>query len=536
MTNHTDTQGASTNVDAPSGAPPRHCAQHPTPDPTCAACAKFNDAFIEWARSEIAAARADEESGDDGPTGRRLRVTLGSDVRIERIRWVVPEWIPAASLVLLAGREGLGKSTMAAALCAQITTGRLDGGEWSGTPRNVVYLHSEDSRAHTVAPRLIAAGADMKRVLFLDVVTELTTEGQLILPADTAALDRLVIEHDVSAIVLDAATSSMSSELSGKDDRQVRQFLEPLAQLAARRDCVVLGLCHFGKRDGADTGKLILGSIAWSQVARSVLSVAKDDDTGTLLVTNTKANLATRTRTMEATIDSAVVTTDDGDAEVGVWRWIGETTRDARDLLAGSDEPATEDRNAAEAWLEDYLTEHGQTPAKAVKGDARKEGFSERTLKRAASKLGVVYESSGFPRTSHWSLPQSGHGPHSEDTDQVMHGPTGPTGPTGDDQRKRGGPTDGPTGAHPQSGQSGHTHVHGPTDGLTVTATADNADGEQGSAAVRTPGRKVGQWLGSGEPVATVTPLTIARNTERQHTPRARRRTRGGVPTDRDAG
>src|SRR5690606_38441844 len=134
-------------------------------------------------------------------------------------------------------------------------------------------------------------------------------------------------------------TSAMSSELSGKDDRQVRQFLEPLAQLAARRDCVVLGLCHFGKRDGNDTGKLILGSIAWSQVARSVLSVARDDESGNLIVTNTKGNLAPRTRSMEAVIESATVPTDDGVAEVGLLRWLGESERDARDLLAGDSAP-----------------------------------------------------------------------------------------------------------------------------------------------------------------------------------------------------
>src|SRR5690606_39021967 len=185
------------------------------------------------------------------------------------------------------------------------------------------------------------------RVLFVDVHTELTNTGTLILPADILGLDQLVVDEEVSFIVLDAATSAMSSDLSGKDDRQVRQFLEPLSQLAARRDCVVLGLCHFGKRDGADTGKLILGSIAWSQVARSVLSVAKDEDSGNLIVTNTKANLAPRTRSMEAVIESAPVLTDDGTAEVGVLRWLGETTVDARDLLGGDDGDQAQDRTEA---------------------------------------------------------------------------------------------------------------------------------------------------------------------------------------------
>ncbi|MBF6358376.1 AAA family ATPase [Nocardia higoensis] len=389
---------------------------------------------------------------------RRLKITRGSEVQTKRVRWVDQDWIPAGSLVLLAGREGLGKSTIAASKCAQITRGTLEG-EWYGTPRNVIYLHTEDARDFTVVPRLRAAGADLDRVLFIDVVSEYSETGALVLPDDIGELERVVVAEDVAFIVLDAATSAMSSDLSGKDDRQVRQFLEPLSQMAARRDCVVLGLCHFGKRDGADTGKLILGSIAWSQVARSVLSVAKDEDSGNLIVTNTKANLAPRTRSMEAVIESTTVATDDGAADVGVLCWLGETTVDARDLLGGDDGDQAQDRSEAEQWLFDYLTEQGSAPAREVKADAKKAGIAERTLKRAAQKLGVVYTSAGYPRVSHWSLPaQSGHD-DSAGPAGPMRGPTGPTGPTGSDQGKRNGPV-GPTA---QSGQLGHRAVHGPT-------------------------------------------------------------------------
>ncbi|OZF57020.1 AAA family ATPase [Rhodococcus sp. 14-2470-1a] len=410
---------------------------------------------------------------------RRLRITRGSDVKTRRVQWIMPDWIPAGSLTLLAGREGLGKSTIAASICASITQGMTEG-ELKGTPRNVLYIHTEDAREFTVAPRLRAAGADMDRVLFVDVQTDTTDEGTLILPLDTLALEKVIIKHDVAFVVLDAATSSMSSELSGKDDRAVRQYLEPLSQLAGRRDCVIFGLCHFGKRDGADTGKLILGSIAWSQVARSVLSVALDDDSGHLVVTNTKGNLAPRTRSMEAHIKSVPVPTDDGDAEVGVIEWLGESTRDARELLSGPDDSDSDDRTEAENWLADYLTETGRPTAKQVKAEARKQGISEPTVKRAAKKLGVVYGYEGFPRTSIWSLPdpksQSAH--HSSLT--VTREPTEPTEPTGLDQGKHREPT----GAELQS-------AHAPVNEPTVDPTAPPT--------VRTPGRTPDQWLRSGD-------------------------------------
>ncbi|WP_231390206.1 AAA family ATPase [Nocardia sp. CNY236] len=394
---------------------------------------------------------------------RKLKVTRGSEVAAKRVRWVMPDWMPAGSLTLLAGREGLGKSTIAAQVAAEVTCGGLAGGEWFGQPRTVIYLHTEDSREHTVAPRLRAAGADMSRVLFLDVQTEHSDAGVLSLPSDIAMLDGVITAERVSLIVLDAATSAMSAELSGKDDRQVRQFLEPLAQLAARRDCVVLGVCHFGKRDGNDTGKLILGSIAWSQVARSVLAVARDDEGGNLVVTNTKGNLAPRTRSMEAVIESTTVATEDGPAEVGAIRWLGETDRDARELLAGAagahDEDEKAERSTAERWLRDYLEAAGSAKSADAKRDGVKAGFSDRTLQRARRKLGVEISDSGYPRTTYWRLPTSAA---TDTADALTRGTIGTTGTTEPDQGKQGGTTE----ENPQSCQP-------PTHDTTAAQPAD---------------------------------------------------------------
>lgn len=334
---------------------------------------------------------------------RHLRITKGSNVVTKRVDWIIRDWMPAGSLVLLAGREGLGKSTIAASICAQVTTGTTDG-KLAGTPRTVLYVHTEDAREFTVAPRLRAAGADMDRVLFVDVQTDTTDDGTLILPLDTAALEKVIADHDVAMVVLDAATSSMSSELSGKDDRAVRQYLEPLSQMAGRRDCVVFGICHFGKRDGADTGKLILGSIAWSQVARSVLSVAQDEESGHLIVTNTKGNLAPRVRSMEASIESTTIAAEDGDAEIGVLRWHGESTRDARDLLSGPDDNEDqEERDEIGAVVLDYLRgQGGSAHAADVLKVTRKAGLNDTAVKKARRKLGVRTERQGFGAAGAW--------------------------------------------------------------------------------------------------------------------------------------
>ncbi|GAA1091266.1 AAA family ATPase [Tsukamurella spumae] len=323
--------------------------------------------------------------------GRQLRITRGTEVRARRIRWLIEHWIPLGALTLLAGREGLGKSTIACWWAAWIT--RMG--------QNIVYIHTEDSREHTVAPRLRAAGADMDRVLFIDVATDYTENGNLVLPLDNEALEVLCVDHDVKLVVLDAATSAMHSSLSGKDDRQVRQFLEPLSQMAARLDIVVLGLVHFGKRDGDDSGKLILGSIAWSQVARSVLSVAADDDAGHLVVTNTKGNLATRTHSEACRIVTRTIDTEDGSAEIGAAEWIGEVSTDARDLLAGD---RSSDHQEVDDWLRAQL-KGGRVKATELYSAADAAGHSKDGAKRAKKRLGVLAIKDG---TWWWELPSQG--------------------------------------------------------------------------------------------------------------------------------
>lgn len=428
----------------------------------------------------------DDPGAPERSVPRRLVPTLASDVKIKRVRWTFENWIVLGALNLLAGREGLGKSTLAVWIAAKVTQGTLPG-ELFGKPRHVIYLATEDDPAFTVAPRLKAAGADLDRVLFLSVHTETSTEGVVSLPSDMAELERVIAEHDVALVVLDAATSVMDAKLDGHDDRKVRQFLEPLAQSAGRLDYSVLGICHFGKRDGVDTGKLILGSVAWSQVARSVLAVALNDETGDLVITNTKKNLAPDTKSAAARVVSQSVVTDDGGTEVGRIEWLGETDVDARDLLEGGDENGDRaDWSEAENWLFDYLTQEGRASAKKLKADALAVGIKDHSVKRAARKLKVVYSDEGFPRTSVWSLPVL-------EQSTPVHVPTVPTVPTEVDLQEHIVPTDSlleqPPLQSEQSEQWEQSELHGPT-GVPTAASSGRTN----------------VWLGSGEPIQSLCP------------------------------
>lgn len=383
----------------------------------------------------------DPGPSEPGTSTRRLVVTRGSNVKAKRLVWWEVGLILQNAINLLAAREGKGKSTVASSWAARETR---NGG-------TVLWIGTEESRESAIVPRLIANGADMDRVIFVDVQTDLGT-GALVFPLDLYAIESTIREYGVTMLFLDPAKAVVPPGFSGNDDIAVRQYLEPIAALADRCKVTIIGLAHFGKRDGSDSGQLMLGSVAWSQVARCVLSIAEDPDAGTRVLTNTKANYAGTDRSVEFRIVTTTVDTDDGPTEIGSVEWLGDTTVDARDLLGGDGGDEAGERTAAEHWLEDYLTANGATPSKAVKAEARKEGISEATLKRAKKKLGVLDRSEGFPRTSTWELPSRiGREPTG-----VSHEPTEPTEPTGHDQRKRDEPTE-------ANSQSAHVHESEPT-------------------------------------------------------------------------
>lgn len=337
--------------------------------------------------------------------GRRMVVTRGSQIKAKKLVWWEAGLILQYAINLLAAREGKGKSTVASSWVARETR---NGG-------TVIWIGTEESREHAIAPRLIAAGTDMERVIFIDVETELGT-GALVFPLDLHPIEKVIREHNVTMLVLDPCKAVVPSGFSGNDDIAVRQYLEPIAALADRAKVTVIGLAHFGKRQGADSGQLMLGSVAWSQVARCVLSIAEDPDNGTRVLTNTKSNYVGTDRSVEFRIVNTVIDTEDGPTEIGSVEWLGDTTLDARDLLAGADD----DHHDVDRWLTTLLA-NGSVKATEVFSAADAAGYSKDQAKRAKKRLGIVADRPNNPGPWFWSLPATPETGSREHDDTPSH-------------------------------------------------------------------------------------------------------------------
>ncbi|MBS3996685.1 MAG: AAA family ATPase, partial [Hydrogenophaga sp.] len=200
----------------------------------------------------------------------------GTDLTPSPVRWLWQYWLALGKLHILAGAPGQGKTTLALAMAATVTVG----GRWpDGSPSvagNVLIWSSEDDPADTLLPRLLAAGADRARCFFIEGSRR---DGEVVQfdPARDLKLLRAAIEQigGVRLLVVDPVVSALGGTDSHKNT-EVRRALQPLVDLAADCDCAVLGVSHFSKGgQGSDPAQRVVGSVAFTAVARVVMVAAK---------------------------------------------------------------------------------------------------------------------------------------------------------------------------------------------------------------------------------------------------------------------
>ncbi|MBM7091034.1 AAA family ATPase [Streptomyces sp. S12] len=366
-----------------------------------------------------------EDEAPQQPEPRGLLLRPASAIKIRPVRWLwdtTPEGapptshgrIPLYSLALAAGGPGLGKSQFAVWMTAQITRGQLPG-ELYGKPRPVIYAAAEDSWSFTIAPRLVAAGADMDLVFHVTVVDDERPHARLTLPVDTSLLAKEAERHSVALLVMDPLLSYIDKGVNDYRAAEVRQALEPLVDAADQHRFTILGLAHFTKAGAADPLSRVAGSGAFGQLIRSLIAFAKEegdrDEPDRFVMSLEKNNLGRLgLPSYEYAIQPVTVSTEEGPSYVSRFVLGAETTTSVREVMREEGQPDANrgETNETVEWLRAYLTDAGGADLAAdVKAAARKDGISESSLQRARRKLGVTMRHSGFGknRRSEWSLP-----------------------------------------------------------------------------------------------------------------------------------
>jgi hypothetical protein len=225
-----------------------------------------------------------------------------------------------------------------------------------------------------------------------EVIVDGDLETSLTLPADCAAVEVEIRRVGAVLLSVDPLISTVAGRLDTHKDREVREALQPLAQLADRTGCTVLGNAHFGKSTGHDPLALMMGSVAFGNVARAVLGFAQDTDTedGSCVISQVKNNLGRLDLpSLRYRIDETFIDTDEGVTSVGKLVMLGESDRSVQDILRDRGEGSERtERDEAKDLLRELLMNH-QVPAKEVQAAAKDAAISWTTIRRAADDLGV---------------------------------------------------------------------------------------------------------------------------------------------------
>ncbi|MBK7275626.1 MAG: AAA family ATPase [Betaproteobacteria bacterium] len=334
----------------------------------------------------------------------------GADLKPEPIRWLWPQWLALGKLHILAGAAGQGKTTINLAFAATVSAG----GRWPDgsrcEPGNVLIWSGEDDPADTLLPRLLAMGADRKRIFF---VQGARVDGEA-LPFDPARdMPGLLVAAarigGIKLLMVDPVVSAVAGD--SHKNTEVRRALQPLVDLAAAVDCAAVGITHFSKGSaGRDPTERVTGSIAFGAVARVVLVAAKvrsEDGGTTRILARAKSNIGPDDGGFGYEIEQVEV-----EAYPGIFAsrvtWGEALAGTARELLAeaetdGAGGDGDDGPGDAAAWLRDLLAA-GPVAARDVKRSADEAGYAWRTVQRAMRKAGADSRRGGFGKPAEWFL------------------------------------------------------------------------------------------------------------------------------------
>ncbi|MET8150238.1 AAA family ATPase [Actinoplanes sp. NPDC049668] len=269
----------------------------------------------------------------------RVVLTKASSIAMRGVKWLYRGRIPHGMVTLLAGREGIGKSTVWADLAARLTRGVLPG-RFEGRPQNVIVCATEDSWSHTIVPRLLAASADMDLVLHIAVHDEDGKERGIVAPQDIRRMQEAFRTVRPALLVIDPLMAVIDGKIDTHKQAEVQQALEPLVKLCERIGMAVLALIHVNKSGGTDPLNNIMGSKAFATLPRSVLYCLEEDD-GQFMFCHVKCNVGPKMPSIGYRLTSVrfdlppeeVEAGDEPYIETGRIVWGDEDTRSASEML-----------------------------------------------------------------------------------------------------------------------------------------------------------------------------------------------------------
>lgn len=336
---------------------------------------------------------------EGGKASSGLWVTRMDRVEPEEVDWLMPGFIPQGELTLFEGLPKVGKSYAALSLLARATRGLpMPGQDAARPPVNVAILDFENDPSRWTRPILGENGADLRRVILI----EKPESGVLSLALDLPAIESVAVGHKVRVILIDGLMTLFGAKANAYSDTEVRSMLTPLARMAQQRGIAVIAIRHHRKSGGSATTAGI-GGIAFTALARSIVTVAVGEDGGNYMAPS--GNFSTGAKARKFSIEQV-----EGSA-VGRVAFHGEADLTADDLSAAREPSGGDGGTSALDEAKDLVRrelDDGQqrTFAELLKA-GRPEDISKITLRRALREVKAhrSKETGVKHGRTFWSLP-----------------------------------------------------------------------------------------------------------------------------------
>lgn len=301
----------------------------------------------------------------------KANVNSYSNIAATSVHWLWYPYIPYGKLTLLQGDPGEGKSTFIIRVAAALTKGEdLPGYSTSGKPITVIYQCSEDGLSDTVKPRLMEAGADCSRVVYI-------VEEEAPLTLDDDRIADAIEQTGAKLMIIDPIQAFMGQDIDWNNAVKIRRVLKNLSDTAQKYDCAVVMVGHMNKSTGGKNLYRGLGSIDIAAIARSVLMISRDkEEPWKRYMYPVKSSLAPEGNPICFAL-----------GESGGFRWIGECEINIDELLQQNTCNIAK-KETAEEYLRNLLLGN-DVQSSVIFEKLNVMGISHRTVQAAKKEMGI---------------------------------------------------------------------------------------------------------------------------------------------------
>jgi len=350
-------------------------------------------------------------NGYPRPATSTLDVVRMADVHPQPIHQLWRGRFARGKLHMISGDPGQGKSWLTTDMACRLSRGIdwPDGAPSPGVGTSLI-ASMEDDPEDTIRPRIDAQGGDASRIHCI--------RGGLSLSSDIDALRAAIVQHRAELVILDPLSAICGDGARANTHRgtDVRWLMTPLSRLASDTGACIIVVHHLRKSAAANAIHASSDSIQFIAAARAAWLVTRDpDDESRQLMLCSKMNFARPA----PGIAYRLLDTADGR---GVLAWDPDPvqmTADQALARRAADTGQRTERDEAADFLRGVLAD-GPVPSKEIDSQAREEGISIATLRRAKKQMGVLAEKVGYMNTSRWEwrLPRQG----AQGDQRAMHG------------------------------------------------------------------------------------------------------------------